>query len=109
MANNYNSSNVGVPYIRANRIVFEYPADDLPGVPQVTMQIEQTEGVKMADGSRRTLKQLPTITSKLDQAQQWTEQIPLVDPTTGAPTGQYVTRQQVMLSVLAVVRAAQPA
>lgn len=100
---NYDSSAVGVPYVRAHRIEIFYP--DNSRYPQAI--ISQKLAVKLADGSVRSLEELPPITVTFDMLTDGTTPIPLVDPTSGAPLGQNTTLQQVMLSILAVVRREQ--
>lgn len=112
---NYDSSQVGVPYVRAPRINIQYPP---PGAGAPYATIEQSEAVKLADGSSRALGSLPTIEATFDLSDQ--SPIPLVDPNTGAPldpgvcaalgqlvAGGNVNLPLVMLCLLAVVRREQ--
>lgn len=103
MARNYDSSNVGVPYVRVNRIEIFYPEDSR--TPSAI--ISQKLAVKMADGSIRSLEELPPINVTFDMLTDGTVPVPLIDPTTGAPLGPSTTLQQVMLGILAVVRKEQ--
>ena len=105
---NYDSSTPGVPYVRVHKLVIEYPADDSPGNPIVLVQIYQSEAVVLADGTRRTLRaDLPTLTATVDTPQEWTDPIPLVHPTTGEALTGTTTMQQVMMGLLACIRAEQ--
>lgn len=99
---NYDSSAVGVPYVRVPRLEIDYSNNAFPKVT-----IQQSLAVKLADGSIRELEPVPEIIATFDMATQGTTPIPLVDPTTGAPLGMNTTLQQVMLSILAVVRKEQ--
>lgn len=97
---NFDSSAVGVPYVRAHRIVIHYPEPGSNNTPWA--RIEQSEAVKLADGTVRRLSDIETLERQFDMND--LTPIPLVHPETGAPLGQSVTLQQVMLSILAVVR-----
>lgn len=97
---NYDSSTVGVPYVRAHRIVIHYPIPSTGAPPSA--EIEQSEAVKLADGTSRFLSNIFTLNATFDLTDQ--TPIPLVDPTTGVALGPTVTVGQVMLSILAVVR-----
>ncbi len=113
---NYDSSQVGVPYVRAPKINISYPPPGSGAAPYAT--IEQSEAVKLADGTARTLGSLATIEVNFNLADQ--SPIALVDPDTGAPLapaacaalGQLVSSGNVnlplvMLCLLAVVRREQ--
>lgn len=113
---NYDSSQVGVPYVRAPKINITYPPPGSGAAPYAT--IEQTEAVKLADGTARQLDKLPTIEATFDLTNQ--SAIALVDPDTGAALapevcaalGQLVASGNVnlplvMLCLLAVVRREQ--
>ena len=115
---NYNSTSVGVPYVRAPRIDIHYPPPGSGDSPWA--RIEQAEAVKLADGSSRHLRDLTALEPVFNLASQTV--MPLVDPDTGAPLSQAtrdaiaagisaggVTLQGVMLILLAVVRAEQNA
>jgi hypothetical protein len=96
---NYNGSQVGVPYVRAHRIVISWP--DATAKPFAV--IEQSLGVKLADGSVRKLENLADITVELDFTQ-GDAPIPLVSPDDASPLGMDTTLNQAMVAVLAVVR-----
>ena len=102
MPANYDSSAVGVPYVRVPQLSIDYTSN---AFPKVTVQ--QSLAVKLADGSIRELEPVPEIIATFDMATDGAKPIPLVDPTTGAPLGMNTTLQQVMLSILAVVRKEQ--
>ena len=97
---NYNSASVGVPYVRVNNINIAYGED---GIPVVTMC--QAVAVKLADGTVAEIEQIHDISATMNLAD--TTAIPLVDPTSGAALGTTTTLGQVMLQVLAAVRAQQ--
>lgn len=99
---NYDPSKVGVPYVRAHRIVIDYP----DGGRTPTATIEQSLAVKLADGTVRKLEDVPQIDATLNFAN-GNNPIPLVDPETALPTGSTTTLNQVFLGMLAVVRAEQ--
>ncbi len=99
---NYNSTNVGVPYVRCNNVTISYPDN---GVPSVTIQ--QASAVKLADGSVTEISQIQSISFTLDMINNGTVAIPLVDPTSGANLGANTNLQQIMLGILAVIRQQQ--
>lgn len=103
MPQNYDSTNVGVPYVRAHKVEIFYPVTNR--YPQAI--IGQQLAVKMADGTVRPLEELTPLTVTFDMAIDGATPIPLVDPTSGAPLGMDTTLQQVMLGILAVVRSEQ--
>jgi hypothetical protein len=100
---NYDASHVGVPYVRAHRIVIEYP--DAIGIPEAT--VEQSLAVKLADGSVRKLQDLPAMTIQFDFADHGTDPIPLVSPEDASSLGADTTLNTAMLNILAVIRQAQ--
>lgn len=100
---NYDASQVGVPYVRAHRIVINYP----DGGKLPTATIEQSEAVKLADGTVRALGNLPAIEASFDLATHGTDPIPLVSPENAEHLGADTSLNMVMLSILAVVRAEQ--
>lgn len=103
MPQNYDSTQVGVPYVRANKVEIFYPVTNRH--PQAI--ISQQLAVKMADGTIRPLEDIPPITVTFDMLTDGTVPIPLVDPTSGVTLGVNTTLQQVMLGILAVVRREQ--
>ena len=102
---NYNASQVGVPYVRANRIVINYPP--APESPNVV--IEQSLAVKLANGSVRKLEDMAPINVTLDMLNDATVLVPLVSPEDGSSLGANTTLQGTMLSILALVRQYQNA
>jgi hypothetical protein len=102
-ARNYNSSEVGVPYIRVPELGIKHPE---PGTAQV--RFAEDLAVKMADGSIASIAAAGEVAFQVSPADMLTE-VPLVDPTTGQPLpgNPRVTYQHVMLCILAVVRARQ--
>jgi hypothetical protein len=100
---NYDGSQVGVPYVRAHRVTINWA--DSESTP--TAFIEQSEGVKLADGTIRTLGPLPNILVHLDFAGSGDAAIPLINPENAAHLGADTTLNQAFLAVLAVVRAEQ--
>lgn len=101
--NNYNASQVGVPYVRSHKILIDYPdSGQLP-----TAVIEQSLAVKLADGTVRNLNDLPPLTITIDFAANGTTPIPLVSPEDGSALGANTTLQIAFLNILAVVRQAQ--
>ena len=100
---NYDSSAVGVPYTRVRDIRISYPA---PNTARVVCTEETA--VKMADGSVRSLADAGYLTFQV-APQDMLTQVALVDPTTGQPLpgDPQVSYQQVMLGILAAVRAQQ--
>ena len=101
--NNYDASQVGVPYVRAHRIVIEYP--DALGIPEAT--VEQSLAVKLADGSVRKLQDLGTMVIKFDFANHGADAVPLVSPDNGSSLGANTSLNMAMLNILAVIRQAQ--
>jgi hypothetical protein len=102
MSINYDSTAVGVPYVRANKITVIWPTTG--GIPSAV--IEQALAVKLADGSVRELQQMETLTANLDLAAVGESAIPLVHPTTGQTIGS-TKLNTVMLQVLAAIRSIQ--
>lgn len=100
---NYDASQVGVPYVRANKIVIDYP--EAPAMPSVV--IEQALAVKLADGSVRTLETLAPLNISLDMLNDGNLPIPLVSPEDGSALGANTSLNQTMLAILAVVRSKQ--
>ncbi len=99
---NYDSSQVGVPYIRCNNIHVDYPDNGVP-----TIKVEQALAVKLADGSITEIAQMQSISFTLDMIGHATSPIPIVNPTTGGNLGMNTNLQQVMLGILAVIRQQQ--
>lgn len=100
---NYDSSAVGVPYVRAHRLIIDYPDNNLP--PRV--KIEQSLAVKLADGTVRKIEDVLPLDRAIDMQNAGTDPIPIVDPTTGLPVGANTSLNSVMVQILAVVRQEQ--
>lgn len=103
MTQNYDSSQVGVLYERAHRIVIEYPDQGRPA--QAT--IHRSLAVKLADGTVRKIEDLSPIIRSFNLTIDGTTKIPMVHPETGAPLGVSTDLNTVMLNILAVVRREQ--
>ena len=103
MSQNFDASQVGVPFVRAHKIEIHYP--DNGQMPWAT--IYQSLAVKLADGVVRKIEDLPEITRSFDMANDGADAIPLVSPVTGAALGPSTSLNQVMLDLLAVVRQEQ--
>ena len=101
---NYNSTQVGVPYVRAHKVEIYYPDNNR----HPSAIISQKLAVKLADGSIRSLENLPDINVTFDMLVDGTTPVPIPDPTTGAPLGMNTTLQSTMLSILAIIRKYQP-
>ena len=102
MSLNYDPSQVGVPYVRVQRLTIDYP--DAGGVPSAT--IEQSLAVKLADGLVRVIENMGSFKATLDFTQ-GDAPIPLVNPETAQPLGADTSLNQAFLAVLAVVRKEQ--
>lgn len=100
---NYDASKVGVPYVRANRIVIDYP--DAGQIP--TAVVDMSLAVKLADGTVRNLDALAPLTINIDFAANGKNPVPLVSPEDGSSLGADTTLQMAFLSILAVIRQAQ--
>lgn len=103
MATNYDASQVGVPYVRAGRVLIDYP--DKNATPRAV--VEQVLVVKLADGTIRELEDLNSLNITMDLVNHGTDPIPLVSPTTGAALGANTNLNTVMVQILAVIRANQ--
>lgn len=101
---NYDASQMGKPYVRAHRLIINYPIKgELPSV-----RIDQSLALVDIDGNMHKLQELNSIDVTLDLATNGSEPIPLVDPSTGATIPNVFTNlNQVMLCLLAVVRKQQ--
>lgn len=116
---NYDSTLVGVPYPRMPSILITTP---VPGSGIPSAQVTQVEAIKLADGSYRELRDLPTLNPVFDLAAHGNDLIQLVDSATGAnlPANHPVlqamsavllsgkcTLNMAMLMILSVLRAEQ--
>lgn len=100
---NYDASQVGVPYVRVNRITVNYPP--APSLPNAV--IEQSLAVKLADSSVRELESLATINVTLDMVNDGSTPIPLKSPENDSSLGANTTLNEVLLGIFAVVRSKQ--
>jgi hypothetical protein len=101
---NYNSSQVGVPYVRVARLTVSYPT---PGFAQA--EIVQDSAVLLADGSVARIESLPTLTANFDLTNHGDDVIPIVSPDTGMDIGASTTLNTIFLSILAAIRQVQVA
>jgi hypothetical protein len=99
---NYNSTQVGVPYVRVSEFNVAY---DLHFV--ATLTAKQDEAVKLADGTIRVIGELPTISFTVDMKTDGAITYPCVDPITGTALGFNASNNQLMLFVLAAIRSQQ--
>jgi len=103
MTMNYNGSQVGVPYVRVHKITIDYPDKGL----NPSAVLEQSLGVKLADGTIHKLQDLQPIGVTFDFAADGTTPLPLISPEDASHLGANTTLQEVMLGILAVVRSEQ--
>jgi hypothetical protein len=101
---NYNSSVVGVPYVRVPHLTISYPS---PGL--AIAEIVQEQAVLLADNSVARLGPLPTLTVTFDLTTHGDDVIPIVSPDSGADIGASTTLNTIFLSVLAAIRQVQVA
>jgi hypothetical protein len=100
---NYNASQIGVPYVRASRIIINYPdAGVLPSA-----YVEQSSAIKLADGTIREIDTMNVLKWNIDLVNHGNDPIPLVDPTTGNALGSNTTYNNLMVQLLAAIRAEQ--
>lgn len=102
MENNYNGSQVGVPYVRVNSLTIVYPPE---GTTRV--HLAQALAMKGADGQVYEVGAIDSISAELDLVANGTDPIPLVSPEDGSALGADTTLQQVFVAILAVVRQIQ--
>lgn len=99
MPRNYDASSVGTPYIRVPLIEIRYPNPLTANV-----RILEAEAIKLADNSIRELQQLGQHEWTIGPADMG-HVLQLVHPDTGANIpGATMTRQQLMLGLLAEIR-----
>jgi hypothetical protein len=120
MTQNYNNTQVGVPYVRNHRVDIRYPEGATINTPPWAV-IYQSEAVKLADGSIGKLRDLETLQRSFDLVNDGNDLIPMIHPDTGEPLGAgpmttalasmvqsgHVSLNLVMLALLAVVRQEQ--
>lgn len=102
MQRNYNTTEVGDPYIRIDRITIDYT-----GPAQGTVAMNEVVAVKLADSSITKLRESGGLTADISPAV-FAEVFPVVNPDTGQPIpGMTMTGQQIMLGILAFCRKRQ--
>lgn len=100
---NYDASKIGVPYVRAHRIVIEYP--DSGKNPSAA--IYQSMAIRLADGTIKNIENIEALNVEFDFALNGSTLIPLVNPDDASHLGTDTTLINTMLSILAVVRSEQ--
>ena|ERR1700677_253806 len=106
MSTNYNASSVGVPYARVKQVNIVNILNGPGGAASIpSVQLIQEMAVQLSDTSNvsigpQTLQ--PEVDFTLDLVDNLTTPIPLVDPVTCIPTGQYTTLQQILAVLHAV-------
>ena len=98
---NYDSTKVGVPYMRVNRIEINYPS-----AATANVVMSQTQCVMLADKSTIPMGE-PSLLELALSPQDMGTKIHIVDPATGADSGQTTTIGAVMVGLVAVIRAKQ--
>jgi hypothetical protein len=102
MPRNYDTTVVGVPYVRIDIIGIEYA-----GPAQGAVDMNEVLAVKLADGSITKLQEFGGLTADISPAV-FAEVFPIISPDTGQPIpGQQMTGQQIMLGILAFCRKRQ--
>lgn len=97
----FDNTVIGQPFVRTNRIVIDYPA---PNTAEVTTTNQ--EFVRLLDGSYVALGSESTATFTVDPDEMG-KSVALSDPNTGEPLGSDMTYGQIMLGILAAIRAHQ--
>lgn len=98
---NFDSTIVGKPYSRIEKIVIDYTAQNT-----ATVQFQEQEHVKLEDGTHRPLGSENTVTFNV-LPQDMLIQVPLLDSNTGSVLGASMSYGQVMLGILAIIRSKQ--
>ena len=96
---NYDSTVVGVPYLRVTEIRIDYPVGAMPSVVLV-----QVWAVRLAGGALAELGPAPELRGDCDLVAHGKDPVPLVSPTTGEPIGGSTSLNAVMVQILAIVR-----
>ena len=102
-ARNYDSSQVGAPFVRAHRIEINYY--DAGREPEVV--VRQSLAVRLADGTVRQLEEIEAMQWTVPLSSAGADPIPLVSPEDGSALGADTSLNQVMLGILAVIRQRQ--
>ena len=98
---NFNTTQIGVPYKRVNRIVIEYAA---PFTARVTFT--EQEFVPLVDGSHRSVGNENERSFEVNP-ENMADTLPVTDVETGAPLGIETDYGHVMLGIVAAIRAHQ--
>jgi hypothetical protein len=100
---NYNTEN-GKPYVRANQVVIAYNTD-----PEKFVEVNISESMAIvADGKTYSnLTKTESISKTLTATQLATESFPLINPATGAATGQTMTLLALAQAITSYVRVIQ--
>jgi hypothetical protein len=101
MANNYDASQVGVPYVRIPSFTLDYPS---PGNARVEAQ--EVSAVKLANGEVKVIDKIGVLAFRI-QSHQLAETFPLINPDTGANLGASMSYQQLMIGITSALRKAQ--
>jgi len=98
---NFDSTIIGKPYSRIEKIVIDYTAPNT-----ATVQFTEQEHVKLEDGTHRPIGYENVNTFQVNP-QDMVLSVPLLDSVTGNPIGASMSYGQVMLGILAVIRSKQ--
>jgi hypothetical protein len=102
---NYDSTQVGVPYVRGTQVVVNWPDGADRNKPIIA--ISQCMAVKLADGSVRNLETIAPLVFTADLVAHGNDPVPIVDPSSGAALGPNTTLNSVMVQMLAIIRQQQ--
>lgn len=102
MANNYDASQVGVPYTRVNTLTIVYPPEG-----NTRVVLGQALAMKGADGKVYEVGPLNSISAQLDLVANGNDPIPMVSPNDASQLGTNTTLNEVFVAILAVVRQIQ--
>ena len=100
---NFDSTVVGEPYSRIEKIEIDYVASMTANV-----SFTEQEHVQLADGTHRPIGGENVIKFSV-LPQDMSKTVPLLDSSTGTELGASMSYGQVMLGILAVIRAKQVA
>ena len=98
---NFDSTIVGKPYSRIEKIVIDYTAP-----MNATVSFTEQEHVKLEDGTHRPIGYENVVTFNVVPSDM-VSAVPLLDSNTGNPIGANITYGQVMLGILAIIRSKQ--
>lgn len=88
MSNYQQTTIVGESWLRAKRIVIENPYNDANTVKFVEEKVFQL-------GDKVLTEQSDTLNILVDSEEKMLEQVDIIDPSTGEPTGQTITFQEI--------------